>query len=118
MKKKEEAEDLGGEVRRGEKEEEEGGREKKKKKKKEEEEEEEDKKNCVERRKSRSLLRDLSPTLKLNWPGNNRVQIKCNTSGAHHVQHFVLRATWYEGTAQLLSLTEFKLHLFLLYFVV
>ena len=32
------------------------------------------------------------------------------------MQH-VLRATWYEGTAQLLSLTELKSHLFELYFV-
>ena len=29
----------------------------------------------------------------------------------------MLRATWYEGTAQLLSLTELKLHLFELYFI-
>ena len=36
---------------------------------------------------------------------------------AYQVQHVVLRATWYEGTAQLLSLTELKLHLFELYFV-
>ena len=28
------------------------------------------------------------------------------------MQNVVLRATWYEGTAQLLSLTEFKSHLF------
>ena len=43
--------------------------------------------------------------------GRNRVQITCKTSSAYHVQHVVLRATWYEGTAQLLSLTEFKSHL-------
>ena len=44
---------------------------------------------------------------------------------ANHVQHIerlsrasvMLRATWYEGTAQLLSLTELKSHLFELYFV-
>ena len=44
---------------------------------------------------------------------------------ANHVQHIerlsrasvMLRATWYEGTAQLLSLTELRLHLFELYFV-
>ena len=29
----------------------------------------------------------------------------------------MLRATWYEETAQLLSLTEFKSHLFELYFI-
>ena len=33
------------------------------------------------------------------------------------MQHFVLRATWYEGTAQLLSFTELKSHLFELYFI-
>ena len=31
------------------------------------------------------------------------------------MQHVVLRATWYEGTPQLLSLTELKSHLFELY---
>ena len=50
-------------------------------------------------------------------PRRNRVQITCNTSSAYHVQHVVLRATWYEGTAQLFSLTELKSHLFELYFV-
>ena len=30
----------------------------------------------------------------------------------------MLRATWYEGTAQLLSLTELKSHLFELYVIV
>ena len=43
------------------------------------------------------------------------MQITCNTSSAYHVQHVVLRATWYEGTAQLLSLTEVKSHLLELY---
>ena len=46
-------------------------------------------------------------------------------SCAKHVQHIkrfsrasvMLRATWYEGTAQLLSLTELKLHLFEFYFI-
>ena len=36
-------------------------------------------------------------------PDSKHVQITCNTSSAYHVQHVVLRATWYEGTAQLLS---------------
>ena len=58
-----------------------------------------------------------SPTRTLKWPGRNRVQITCNTSSAYHVQHVVLRATWYEGTAQLLSSTERKSHLFQLYFI-
>ena len=47
----------------------------------------------------------------------NRVQITCNTSSAYHVLHVVLRATWNEGTAQLLNLTEFKSHLSELYFI-
>ena len=46
-------------------------------------------------------------------------------SYANHVQHIqrlsrasvMLRATWYEGAAQLLSLTELKSHLFELYFI-
>ena len=64
-----------------------------------------------------SLRRELSPTCTLKWPRRNRVQITCNTSSAYHVQHVVLRATWYEGTAQLLSFTKLKPHLFELYFV-
>ena len=44
---------------------------------------------------------------------------------ANHVQHIerishasvMLRATWYEGTTRLLSLTELKSHLFELYFI-
>ena len=60
-----------------------------------------------------SLRRELS----LKWPERNRVQITCNTSGACHMHHVMLRATWYEGTAQLLSLTEFKSHLYELYFI-
>ena len=47
--------------------------------------------------------------------GHNHVQITCNTLSTYHVQHIMLRATWYEGTAQVLSVTEFKLHLFDLY---
>ena len=50
-------------------------------------------------------------------PKCNRVQIMCNTSSAYHVQHVVLCATWYEGTAQRLCLTEHKLHLFEFYFI-
>ena len=55
------------------------------------------------------LLRlELSPTRTLKWPGRDREQITCNTSSAYHVQH-VLRVTWYEGTAQLLNLTQFEI---------
>ena len=72
--------------------------------------------NRIQRRYSRfftvsSQRRELSPTRTLKWPGHNRVQITCNTSSAYRVQH-VLRATWYEGTAQLLCLTELKSHLY------
>ena len=44
-----------------------------------------------------------SPTRTLKWPGRNHVQITFNTSSAYHMQHVVLHATWYEGTAQLKS---------------
>ena len=59
-----------------------------------------------------SLRRKPSPMCTLKWPGRNCVQITCNTSSAHHVLHIVLCATWYEGTVQLLSMTELKSHLF------
>ena len=64
-----------------------------------------------------SLHREPSPTRTLRWPENNRVQITCDTLSAYHVQRVVLPATWYEGTAQLLSLTDFKSHLYELYFI-
>ena len=63
-----------------------------------------------------SFRSEPSPTRTLKWPGRYRVQITCNTWSAYHVQHVVLRATRYEGTAELLSLTEFKSHLSELYF--
>ena len=56
---------------------------------------------------------------------NTYAQVARAQSCANHVQHIerlsrasvMLRATWYEGTAQLLSLTELKSHLFDLYFI-
>ena len=56
---------------------------------------------------------------------NTYAQVARAQSCANHVQHIerlsrasvMLRATWYEGTAQLLSLTEFKSHLFELYLI-
>ena len=68
--------------------------------------------------RSRPLLTtcDPSPIRTLKTPGCNRVLITCNTLSAYHVLYVVLRATWYEGTAQLLSMTELKSHLFELYF--
>ena len=73
--------------------------------------------NCIQRHNSRfftisSLRCKPSPTRTLKWPGRNSVQITCNTSSAYHVKNDVLCATWYEGAAQLLSVTEFKSHLF------
>ena len=67
--------------------------------------------NRIQRRYSRfftisSQRRELSPTRTLTWHRRNRVQITCNTSSAYHVQHVMLRATWYKGTAQLLSWTN------------
>ena len=56
-----------------------------------------------------SLHCEMSPTCTLKWPRHNRVQITCNTSSACHMQHAMLCATLYAGTAQLLSLTEFKI---------
>ena len=62
----------------------------------------------------------------------HRALVTCNTSGAYHVQHIgrLSRAThralitcsmscaiWYEGTAQLLSLTELESNLALLYWL-
>ena len=77
--------------------------------------------NRIQRRYSRfftisSQRREPSPTRTLKWPGRNRVQITCNTERLSRAS-VLLRATWYEGTAQLLSLTELKSHLFELYFI-
>ena len=63
-----------------------------------------------------SMRRQLSATRTLKWPRRNRVQVTCNTSIVYYVQHVVC-ATWYEETAHLLSLIEFKWHLFELYFI-
>ena len=64
--------------------------------------------NRIQRRNLRfftisSLCRESSPARTLKGSLHNYVQIMCNTSSAYHVQHVVLRATWYEGTAQLSS---------------
>ena len=56
---------------------------------------------------------------------NTYAQVARTQSCTNHVQHIerlsrasvMLHATWYEGTAQLLSLTELKSHLFKLYFI-
>ena len=79
--------------------------------------------NRIQRRNSRffaisSLRCEPSPTHTLKWPGCSRVQITCHISSTYHVQHVVLLVTWYKGTAQLLSFSEVKLHLFELYFIV
>ena len=59
-----------------------------------------------------SLRGEPSPTPTVKWLGCNHVQITCSTWSAYYVQHVVFCGTWYKGTAQLLSLTEFKSHLF------
>ena len=77
--------------------------------------------NRIQRRYSRFFTispqrRELSQTY---------AQVARAQSCANHVQHIerlsrasvMLRATWYEGTAQLLSLTELKSHLLELYFI-
>ena len=64
-----------------------------------------------------SLRREPSPICMLKWPERNQVQTMRNTSSACHVQYVMLPAAWYEGTAQLLSLTALKSHLFELYFI-
>ena len=73
-------------------------------------------KNRIQRHNSRfftiSLVRHKpSPaytTCTLKWRGCNHVQIMWNTLSAYHMQRVVLCAMWYEGTAQLLNLTQFK----------
>ena len=54
------------------------------------------------------MRRERSPTRMLKRPECNRVQCTCNISSVYHMQH----STWCKVTAQLLSLIEFKLHLF------
>ena len=49
--------------------------------------------------------------------GPGAIVCKGNTSSAYRVQRVVLRATWYERAAHLLILTDFKSHLFLIYFI-
>ena len=53
---------------------------------------------------------ELSPTRTLKWPRRNRVQSERLSRAS-----VMLRATWYEGSAQLLRLTELKSHLFELF---
>ena len=65
-----------------------------------------------------ALRREPSPTRTVGSSGPDTIVCKSRaTSSAYHVQQAVIRATWYEGTAELLSLTEFKSHLFELCFI-
>ena len=74
--------------------------------------------NRIQRRYSRFLTissqrREPSPTRTIKWPA--RAQLCANH--VHHIERWsrasvMLRATWHEGTAQLLSLAELKLDLF------
>ena len=63
-----------------------------------------------------SRCRELSPTPMLKWPWLNCVEITNNTSSTYQVQNMSC-VTWHLKTAQLLSLTGLKSHLFLLYFI-
>ena len=77
--------------------------------------------NRTDRRNSRFLQ---SPHC-ARTVSNMYAQVARSQSCANHVQHIerlsrahvVICATWYERTAQLLSLTELKSHLFELYFI-
>ena len=67
--------------------------------------------NDIQRHNSRfvpvSLLgHELSLTRTLKWPGYHRREVMSNTSSTYHMQNVVILARWYEGTAQLLGLTE------------
>ena len=71
--------------------------------------------NRTERRKSRfftisSLRRDLSPTCKFRWSWRNREHSRATYRAL--ITCDMSCATRYEGTAQLISLTELKSHLF------
>ena len=79
------------------------------------------KKNRIQRRYSRFFYNLLTAPRTVS---NTYAQVARAQPCANHVQHIeclssasvMLRATWYEGTAQLLSLTELKSDLFELYF--
>ena len=62
------------------------------------------KKKNIERRNSRFFYNLLTvpwtvPTRMLKWPGLNRVQIMCNTSGACHVQHVLCHVIQRDSSA-------------------
>ena len=64
-----------------------------------------DNNDCIERCNLRffliaSLHCGLSPTHMLKWPGRNCVQIMCNLSGAHQVQHVVCHMVWRDSSAK------------------
>ena len=81
-----------------------------------------DNNNRIQRRCLRFVYNLLTALQTLS---NRYAQVARAQSCANHVQHIerlsrasvMLCATWYEGTAQLLSLTELKSHLFQLYFI-
>ena len=78
--------------------------------------------NRIQRRYSRFFYNLLTAPRTVS---NTFAQVAQVQLCANHVQHIerlsrasvMLRATWYEGTAQLLSLTELKSHLVELYFI-
>ena len=60
-----------------------------------------DNNDCTERRNSRffKTLSSLPTTRTPKWQGRNRVQITCNTSGAHHGQHVVCHVVRRDSSA-------------------
>ena len=58
-----------------------------------------DDESIEKRNSSSSLRREPSSTRTLKWPGRSRVQISCNTSGAHHVQRAVCHVTRRDSSA-------------------
>ena len=78
--------------------------------------------NRIQRRYSRFFYNLLTAPRTVS---NTYAKVTRAQSCVNHVQHIkrlsrasvMLCATWYEGTAQLFSLTELKSHLFELYFI-
>ena len=71
--------------------------------------------NCIERRNSRFLPSPLCAVNCLQHVRSSGLSaIVCKSRATHQalITYNMLCATWYGGTAQLLSVTEFKSHLF------
>ena len=79
-----------------------------------------DNNDCIERHNSRFLQ---SPHCTINslqhvcWSSQGTTVCKSHATHLMPMMCSMLCATWYEGTVQLLSLAEFRSHLFLIYSV-